>query len=143
MCVCALARTCVCVCVYDFGYLLLGVCSQCMVYLNLNFFPPIEQHSVTVLPPLLHICSVVLLLIFSIFVFFCLARMSSAEAKTPGRFSCSCPASTASAAIAMCISVRFCRRLHDDGLWLSCKKKCVCVYVFVCVCVCVCYPINR
>ena len=53
----------------------------------------------------------------------CLARMSSAEAETPGRFSCSCPASTASAAIAMCISVRFGRRLHHDGLWLSCKKK--------------------
>ena len=126
-CVCAWLNVCVCVCaracVYDFGYLLLGICSQCMVCLNLNLFPPIEEHSVTVLPPLLHICSVVLLLIFSFFVFFCMARMSSAAADTPGRFSCSCPASTASAAIAMCISVRFCRRLHHDDLWLSCKKN--------------------
>ena len=74
VCVCVAVRVCVCVrtraCVYDFGYLLLGVCSQCMVYLNLNFFPPIEQHSVTVLPPLHHIFSVVLLLIFFYFRIF-------------------------------------------------------------------------
>ena len=147
VCVCVWLFLGVCVsvrtraCVHDFGCRLLGVCSQCMVYLNLNFFPPIEQLSVTVLPPLFHICSVVLLLIFSIFVFFCLTRISSAKAETPGQFSCSCPASTASAAIAMCISVRFCRRLHHDDLWLSCKKSvclCVCVCVFVCVCVCLC-----
>ena len=37
---------------------------------------------------------------------------------------CGYLASTAaSAAIAMCISVCFCRSLHHDGLWLSCKNK--------------------
>ena len=76
VCVCVCVNVCVCararvrVCVHDFGYLLLGVCIQCMVHLNLNFFPPIEQHSVTVLPPLFHICSVVLLLIFFYFRIF-------------------------------------------------------------------------
>ena len=75
VCVCGCWRVCVrvcvcarmCACVYDFGYLLMGVCSQCMVYLNPIFFRPIEQHSVTALPPLIHICSVVLLLIFFYF----------------------------------------------------------------------------
>ena len=60
---------------------------------------------------------------FSLRIFFCLARMSSAETETLGRLSCSCPASTAPAAIPMCIPVRFCRCLHHDGLWLLCKKK--------------------
>ena len=52
-----------------------------------------------------------------------MARMSSAETETRSRFSCSSPASTASAAIALCIPVRFWRCLHHDGLWLSGKKN--------------------
>ena len=38
MCVCVCVCVCVCACVYAFGWLLLGVCSQCIARLNLNFF---------------------------------------------------------------------------------------------------------
>ena len=117
--VCVRVRMCLCVRVSEgvFVYMHSDACywafvAMCGVPALLSYILFISKFA------LLCSCS-----FFSLHIFFCLAHMSSAETETYGRLSCSCPASTASAAIPMCFSVRFCRCLHHDGLWLLCKKK--------------------